>query len=192
MPEQLNRAGRFIGQMCLSDKILGSIYQPTAAKGLITLVKKPSRPMPLQFCKSLIVDMTSFIIQGMINIEIELGFGKLSKIEIVLETECIWEAKVRSTFTKKSLKFETMTLGSFVIYRKGRISAAVCQTLPNMNNLIHEFSSTEDKYASFDCITHNGLNSIEMPVYFNQFYIGPLHFVYDSSVHKTSCSVRKV
>ena len=35
MPKQSNRAGLFIGKMCLSDKIFGSINWPTAAKELI-------------------------------------------------------------------------------------------------------------------------------------------------------------
>ena len=80
---------------------------------LTTLVKKPSRPMPLQFCKLLIVSVTSLIVQGTMNIESELGFRKVSNIEIVLETGWIWEAKVGPTFAKKSLNLETMTLRSF-------------------------------------------------------------------------------
>ena len=39
------------------------------------------------------------------NIESELGFGKVSNIEIVLETGWIWEAKVGLTFAKKIIKF---------------------------------------------------------------------------------------
>ena len=42
--------------------------------------------MPLQFCKLLIVSVTSLIAQGTMNIESKLGFGKVSNIEIVLET----------------------------------------------------------------------------------------------------------
>ena len=78
---------------------------------LTTLVKKPSRPMPLQFCKLLIVSVTSLIVQVGINIETEVGFGKVSNIEILLETRWICESKVGPTFAKKSNTFETMTLG---------------------------------------------------------------------------------
>ena len=70
--------------------------------------------MPLQFCKLLIVSVTSLIVQGAMNIESELGFGRVSNIEIVLETGWIWEAKVGPTFAKKSLNLKTMTLGSFI------------------------------------------------------------------------------
>ena len=34
MTQQLNGAGRFIGQMCQLDKIFEPIYQPTAVKGI--------------------------------------------------------------------------------------------------------------------------------------------------------------
>ena len=53
---------------------------------LTTLDKKPSRPMLLQFYKLLILSVTSLIAQGTMNIESELGFRKVSNIEIVLET----------------------------------------------------------------------------------------------------------
>ena len=69
---------------------------------LATLVKKPSRPMHLQFCKLLIVSVTSLIVQGTMNFASESGFGKVSNIEIVLETGLIWEAKVGPTFTKQN------------------------------------------------------------------------------------------
>ena len=42
--------------------------------------------MSLQFCKLLFVSVTSLIVQGAINIETEFKFGKVSNIEIVLET----------------------------------------------------------------------------------------------------------
>ena len=72
---------------------------------LSTLVKKPSRPMPLQFYKLLIVSVTSLNVQGTMNIESELGFGKVSNIEIVLETGWIWEVNVGPTLPKKIIKF---------------------------------------------------------------------------------------
>ena len=68
---------------------------------LTTLVKRPSRPMPMQFCKLLILSVTSLIVQDAINIQTEFEFDKVSNIAIVLETGWIWEAKV----AKKIIKF---------------------------------------------------------------------------------------
>ena len=40
------------------------------------------------------------------NIETELGFGKVSNIELVLKLVEFWKAKVRPTFAKKIIKFD--------------------------------------------------------------------------------------
>ena len=64
----------------------------------LTIDQKLSTPTPLKLCKLLVVDMTSYIVKSEVNIETEFVCGKLSKILIILETSCIWQAKVGPTF----------------------------------------------------------------------------------------------